>query len=114
MRISDWSSDVCSSDMLDARNNQTDAEAADPLVPARDDLGEVVAGVDLEQRERDLRGVERLLGEPEHHDRVLASREHQARERLVQGQVASVRVDLGGSLSFKSTTYISDTNNIII
>ena len=41
------------------------------------DLGEVVAGVDLEHRERDLGRVEGLLGEPHHHDGVLAAREHQ-------------------------------------
>ena len=42
-------------------------------------LGEVVAGVDLEHRERDLGGVERLLRQPEHDDGVLAAGEHQHR-----------------------------------
>ena len=42
-------------------------------------LGEVVAGVDLQHRERDLRRVERLLGQPQHDDGVLAAGEHQDR-----------------------------------
>ena len=41
--------------------------------------GEVVAGVDVQDRARELRGPERLLGQPQEHDRVLAAAEQQHR-----------------------------------
>ena len=41
------------------------------------DLGEVVARVDVHDRERERRRPERLLGEPQQHDRVLAAGEQQ-------------------------------------
>ena len=51
----------------------------DPAVAELDDLGEVVAGVDVHDRERDAGGPERLLGQVEHDDRVLAAGEEQHR-----------------------------------
>ena len=39
-----------------------------------DHLGELVAGVDVEEGKRDLAGVEGLLGEAEHDGRVFADR----------------------------------------
>ena len=65
--------------LLDARDDQANTQSADPGVPAREHLGEVVAGVDLQDRERDLGRVEGLLGQPEHDDGVLAAGEHQNR-----------------------------------
>jgi hypothetical protein len=50
-----------------------------PGVAGREHLGEVEPGVDLQDGEGDLRGVEGLLGQPHHHDRVLAAGEHQHR-----------------------------------
>ena len=63
--------------LLDAGHDQADAEPAHPVVAAGEHLGEVVAGVHLEHRERDLGREERLLGQPHHDDGVLAAREHQ-------------------------------------
>src|SRR5690606_37363666 len=57
--------------------DELDAELVDTAVPELVDLVEVVPGVDVHQRERDLRRPERLLGEPEHDDRVLAPGEEQ-------------------------------------
>src|SRR3712207_8860395 len=41
------------------------------------DLGELVAGRDLHEREREAPGAERLLGDAQQHDRVLAAAEQQ-------------------------------------
>ena len=53
--------------------------SADAPVAELEHLGEVVPGVDVHDRERDPRRAERLLGEPQHHDRVLAAGEQQHR-----------------------------------
>ena len=74
--------------VVDAGDHQAHAEAVDPVVAGLHDLGEVQAGVDLQDREGDLRRVERLLREAEHDDRVLAAGEHQ--DRLLE---------LGGDLT---------------
>ena len=55
------------------------AELGDPAVPVVDDLGEVVAGVDVHEREREPGGPERLLGDLQHHRGVLAAGEEEHR-----------------------------------
>ena len=62
-----------------AGHDQLQPELVDPPVPILHDLGEVVAGVDVHHRERDPPRRERLLRQPQHHDRVLAAREQQHR-----------------------------------
>ena len=74
--------------LLDAGDDQAQPEAADPAVTGHEDLGEVVAGVDLEHREGDLRRVEGLLGQAQHHDGVLAAGEHQHRLLELGGDLA--------------------------
>ncbi len=74
--------------LLDAGDDQAQPESVDPRVAAGEDLGEVVAGVDLEHGEGDLGGVERLLGEPQHDDGVLAAGEHQHRLLELGGDLA--------------------------
>ena len=49
----------------------------DQAVAELDHLGEVVPGVDVHDREREAPGPERLLGQPQQHDRVLAAAEQQ-------------------------------------
>ena len=63
--------------VLHARDLETDAEARDRLVAERDHLGEVVARVDVQHRERHLAGEEGLRREVQHDDRVLAAGEEQ-------------------------------------
>ena len=63
--------------VLDLVNDQSLAELFDELVAEVERFGEVVSRVDMHERERELRGTERLLREVHHHDRVLASREHE-------------------------------------
>jgi len=62
---------------LDAGHDQTGSELGHPPVAELEDLGEVVPGVDVHQRERERGGPERLLGHPQHDDRVLAPGEQQ-------------------------------------
>ena len=70
--------DVAGGDrVLDRGDDHPRAEALDPRVTRRQHLVEVEAGVDLEERERQLGREERLLRETEHDDRVLAAREQQ-------------------------------------
>ena len=60
----------------------------DEAVAEGDDLGEVVAGVDVQQRERHLARREGLLGEPHEHDRVLAAAEQQGGRLTLGGDLA--------------------------
>src|SRR5699024_8601132 len=54
-----------------------EAEALRGLITEADDLREVVAGVDVEEAEGDLRRPERLRGQVEHGHGVLAAGEQQ-------------------------------------
>ena len=63
--------------VLDPGGDQALAELADAALDVLHDLREVVAGVHVEDREREPAGAERLLGEPQQDDRVLAAAEHQ-------------------------------------
>jgi hypothetical protein len=63
--------------LFDAGHDQALAELLDAPVAVLDRLGEVVSGVDVDDRERKARRAEGLLGEAQEHDRVLAAREEQ-------------------------------------
>ena len=63
--------------LLDARDDEPLAQPLDGPVAEGENLGEVVAGIDVHDREGELGRAERLLGEPQHHDRILAAREEQ-------------------------------------
>ena len=65
--------------LLHGGDDQLLAERLDQAVAELDHLGEVVAGVDVEDRERQRAGPERLLGEAQQDDRVLAAGEQQHR-----------------------------------
>ena len=65
--------------LLHGGHDELHAELGDAAVAELDDLGEVVAGVDVHHRERDAAGPEGLLREAEHDDRVLAAGEQQDR-----------------------------------
>ena len=64
-----------------ASHDEALAELGRPRVAKRDHLGEIVLGVDVQQRERKAIGPERLLGDAQHHDGILAAREEQRRIR---------------------------------
>ena len=65
--------------LLHRRDDEVDVEPLDRGVAELEDLGKVVAGVDVHDGEGQLRGPERLLGDVQHHDAVLAAREQQDR-----------------------------------
>src|SRR3546814_17852244 len=99
MRISDWSSDVCSSDLADAR-----APAAAVEIRKRDD------------RQRDQR---------DHHDDALdeigqadgqkaAQHDIGDRKSVESGKRVSVRVDFGGSCIIKKTSTASTQYSSLI
>src|SRR3546814_18896771 len=89
MRISDWSSYVCSSDLLRApADNRSRVEAAG-LVPTRD------APVDIGVRTQRVSGSDR--GRPFPSVDALVERSHGTdRKSVVWGKSVSVRVVLGG------------------
>ena len=65
--------------VLHAGDFEPHAEAPHRLIAEREHLGEVVAGVDVQHRERDAPGEEGLRRQVEDDDRVLASRRTAAR-----------------------------------
>src|SRR3546814_4446145 len=90
MRISDWSSDVCSSDLLDVVGGQDDGDAA--FAQAADHLPHVAAQLDVDPggglvQEEDLRLVAERLGD--HHPPLhAAGQRHDLGVLLVpEGQV---------------------------
>src|SRR3546814_12227746 len=103
MRISDWSSDLCSSDLLDCRRHEhgrvVDGQILDVL---RETLGELVhAGGDL-LRNGDGVGAGRLVDADS--GAGLAVEASEDRKSVVEGKRVSVRVDLGGRRVLKQTT----------
>ena len=60
----------------------------DQAIAELDHLGEVVPGVDVQQREGDLARGEGLLGEADEHDRVLAAAEEQGGLLTLGGDLA--------------------------
>src|SRR3546814_19444509 len=91
MRISDWSSDVCSSDLAE------EGEAA----PAR-------AGILDRARRGDLAHMAARQGHARRDARAARRRLGRDRKSVVEGKSVSVRVDLGGRRSIKKKKNISD------
>ena len=81
--------------LLDRGDDQPLAQLLDAAVAELEDLGEVVAGVDVHDREREARRPERLLGEAQQHDRVLAAREQQHGSLELGGDLAHDEDRLG-------------------
>src|SRR3546814_20700217 len=105
MRISDWSSDVCSSD-LHTRNAQSH-EIVDALI---DVLGELLAGHEGDDDDRETcesrryeLGADRAVGEQRCSGQCPRKGD---RKRVVQGKSVSVRVVLGGRRILKNKNNI--------
>src|SRR3546814_15578299 len=109
MRISDWSSDVCSSDLTDGEAAGTEAEeeanppqATAPEKAPREEIqaestapkGRVLASPAVRKRALDL-GVDLALVRPAEGGRVRHG-DLEDRKSVVSGKSVSVRVDLGG------------------
>ena len=81
--------------VLDRGDDQLDAKLGGPPVAELKRLGEVVAGVDVHDREGDAGRPEGLLGQTQHHDRVLAAREEQHGTLALGGDLADDVDSLG-------------------
>jgi len=73
--------------LLNGRHHETGAEFGDAPVAELENLREVVTGVDMHHRERDLRRPEGLFGESEEDDRVLAARKRGGRASQTRRQL---------------------------
>src|SRR3546814_21153524 len=126
MRISDWSSDACSSDLLDLHHQITDAaagergHAASPetyliaMLHARPDLDFARLPVDAGHLDRPAKrgGGERYrragqqCGAVPLDERMLFQVDEDVEDRksVVEGKSVSVRVDLGGGRPIKKTS----------
>src|SRR3546814_17560782 len=102
MRISDWSSDVCSSDLSDRRADRRDA-GFQRHDPARIDLGEYLSAA-RPCPPRRARGVRARCGDRRTLDRKSG----------VEGKSVSVRVDLGGRRSLNKKNQIIQHANVTI
>src|SRR3546814_18287919 len=87
MRISDWSSDVCSSDLIEQQARRCLASAPDPAAELVK-LGEAETLGVLDRHDGGFGHVD-----PDLDDR---GGDEEDRKSVVQGKSVSVRVDLGG------------------
>ena len=74
--------------VLDTGHDQPLAEFGDPGVAVGDDLGEVVPGVDVHDREREPPRPERLHGQVQQHGGVLAAAEEEDRSLRLRSDLA--------------------------
>src|SRR3546814_13189361 len=104
MRISDWSSDVCSSDLRIVFPELRQPDVIDVAVPAGEQNALVLAQehVDIGRDRPRLRDAGDLPPfDIELARRLAAIVEGSDRKRVVEGKSVSVRVDLGGRRSIK-------------
>ena len=73
---------------LDGGDDEPLAELRDPAIAEVQRLGEVVAGVDVDDREREAARPEGLLGEAQQDDGILAAAEQQRRALEDRGRLA--------------------------
>src|SRR3546814_16146587 len=102
MRISDWSSDVCSSDLLRHRAGETPMTPSSMTNPIANP-GQFAAEADVRAMLHDPRIVAarapiEMLFARGHGDRI------PDRKSVVSGQSVSLRVDLGGRRIIKKKT----------
>src|SRR3546814_11864534 len=104
MRISDWSSDVCSSDLVALGERRELAAAQIVLVPAIEafDLGLAEVRIEGLRLTLDLTGEGPLFGSLQKAIDGLAGED---RKSVVSGKSVSVRVDLGGRRIIKKKTH---------
>src|SRR3546814_14073286 len=107
MRISDWSSDVCSSDLRPSGRGAQEHQQAEGLPPAA--CGPDRAGAPARSADRPAGSLGHSQGPPEGPRR-------QDRNSVVQGRCVSGSVDLGGCRINKTTPtkYHTDTLYLIM
>src|SRR3546814_13645977 len=99
MRISDWSSDVCSSDLICGETSRASMSAissisSNPSRPSRSTLlTKVMIGT---ERKRQTSNSLRVCGSIPLAASITITAESTDRKSVVEGKSVSVRVDLGG------------------
>src|SRR3546814_11835635 len=109
MRISDWSSDVCSSDLVEGEDGDHGADrdifaavaASDPVVEGSG------AALDLGERQR---GERRVAALPQAMQVFVVGHAAEDRKSGVWGKSVSVRVALGGRRIVKKTKENDERN----
>src|SRR3546814_12735693 len=105
MRISDWSSDVCSSDLLEEIDGRHLAKEAQ-----RQRIGDEHVDAEREQHHADIGAEPHQQIPSEHRGEV----EHEAGDRksVVEGKSVSVGVDHGGRRIIKKKNNITNNHSI--
>src|SRR3546814_14423680 len=96
MRISDWSSDVCSSDLGDVESQPDKRARRDGCEPGGDQQRAAPAHGRREERMRERDGGRPDDYRDEQPETALALHQPRDRKSVVSGTSVSVRVDLGG------------------
>src|SRR3546814_20063489 len=109
MRISDWSSDVCSSDLDPLGERDPEDQGVEDDRRGNDHAGledaaraEVAVELDVQAVQDDV-GGEQLGDDPQDQVAPHAPRSGRDRKRVVEGKSVSVRVELGGRRRIKQT-----------
>src|SRR3546814_20122566 len=122
MRICDWSSDVCSSDLVpfgaggaqhrDARPSTASYRADRRCRPLRSPADPASSGSVMMERHQilELMGDLKLAGMRPAYDEVIADDVQRDRKSVVQGQRVSVRLELGGYHSIKKNNQTTKNN----
>ncbi len=100
-------------DCLHRGHDQLHAQLLHQPVAVRQRLREVVAGVDVQQREGDLARPEGALGQVGHHDGVLAAGEEHNRALELRGRLAQ-DVDRLGFQLLEVGTEVRDSLDLIL
>src|SRR3546814_17234318 len=102
MRISDWSSDVCSSDLAAMGRAVAESKRADELRRKAASVG--TAGISSEDPEAGEKIADTVVRLEAKQARMKAANAaiRKDRKSVVEGKSVSVRVDLGGSRSIKT------------
>src|SRR3546814_11068171 len=101
MRISDWSSDVCSSDLPDAELPRELDQRVAHMLHQEHCLGCRLEAVSLSRKQCDSEPLFEPLEQRAHGGLAHAEKD---RKRVVEGKGVSVRVDLGGRQVIKKKT----------
>src|SRR3546814_13906259 len=94
MRISDWSSDVCSSDLADAIDAATDAATAEAAADAAEAAADAAAAVEVSDEAMEA-------GEAAVAAAAEEATVQEDRKSVVTGKSVAVRGNLGGRRSIK-------------
>src|SRR3546814_20281325 len=93
MRISDWSSDVCSSDLAQCSRFMLRRRVS---AGGKDKINRRNSGAYIDANEEDALSAMDAEGEILSHDAALHNLDARDRKSVVSGKSVSVRVDLGG------------------